>query len=426
MQYLSYINKTPLLNKLAFYALLGSGVFVIILWSPHVLGKRISYWDKILIFILPWGMIWLAYAWRVLTDRDHRLEIILMVSIITFGVINAFLSDNVSGSTPQMRDFLVTGVFALWASMFLLTGQYRRQVFDWCCCICLAIIVPVEVIWWLMRDVNLDSFFHIFTLHPIPLGTLIILLSPGPIHLVFSKNFKVRIVGLLLVLLVGMLIFFTHKRSTWLAVAAMVAVAMIVLARRRKYLIATLLIVTTLVFSVQGWRLYTRLNPNVPRYASILQRVELYNFALHIWETHPFMGMGLRPMTHARYLKDYHQLNKNLTDFPQSVAKLQTFDNMLLTAFVEFGSLMTLAYLGLVIVILVRYIRALRSSPGAAVTDWYRLLVIVGLAIHSMSYDSLLFPPVNWLFHVQLGIMAAYYSSNKAIGSVSRQAKVMT
>jgi O-antigen ligase len=224
-------------------------------------------------------------------------------------------------------------------------------------------------------------------------------------------------VGWLLVFLGIILIYFTHKRGTWLALAAMLVVGMSVLARRRKYLIVAMLTVLALLFTIQARRLYARLDPNVPRYASILQRVELYNFALHIWATHPFMGTGLRPLTHAQYLKDYKQLDQNLTDFPQSVAKLQTLDNMVLTAFVELGSLMTLTYLGLVIFILARYVRTLWSSPESSTIDWYRLLVILGFAVHSMTYDSLLFPPVNWLFHVQLGVMAAYYTSNKAIDS---------
>jgi O-antigen ligase len=230
-----------------------------------------------------------------------------------------------------------------------------------------------------------------------------------------------KLFGLLLVFSSLMLIFITHKRSTWLAMAAMLVVGILYLARRRRYLLVTLFVVMTLILSVQAKRMYARLDPNIPHYASILQRVELYNFALHIWETHPFLGMGLRPMTHAKYLKGYHQLNKNLTDFPQSVTKLQTFDNLILTGFVELGSLMTLSYLGLILFIVARYIRALRSSPATGVADWYRLLVLFGLAIHSMSYDSLLFPPVNWLFHVQLGIMAGYYASTRVSGSVSRQ-----
>lgn len=424
MKYLPHIIKPSLLNQLAFYALLGSGAFVILLWSPNILGKKLGYWTRIYIFIFPWMMACLSYSWQMIINKELRLEIILIVSIIILGALNATLSDVVSRSTSHMRIFLVTGIFPLWASMFLFTGQRRRQIFDWCCCICLAIILPVEVIWWLIRDINHDEVFNIFTLHPIPLGTLIILLSPGPLLLFVSKNFKIKMLGLLLVFSSLLLIFITHKRSTWVAVAAMLVMAILYLARRRRSLLVALLLVMTLILSLQAKRMYARLDPNIPRYASVLQRVELYNFALHIWETHPFMGMGLRPLTHAKYLKDYHQLNKNLLDFPQSVAKLQTLDNMVLTAFVELGSLMTLSYAVLVILIMTRYVRALRSSPESSTIDWYRLLIMVGLALHSMSYDSLLFPPVNWVFHVQLGIMAGFYTSHMAFSSVSRPTQV--
>jgi len=323
-----------------------------------------------------------------------------------------------------MRIFLVSGIFALWTSMFLLTGQHRRQVFDWLCCACLAVILPVEIIWWLIRDPNHDSVFNIFILHPIPLGTLIILLSPGPIHLIASKNHQLKFFGLLLVVASLMVIFIADKRGTWLTVAAMLAIAILYLVRKRRYLLVTLLVVMTLILSVQARRIYTRLDPGVSRYVSVLQRLELYNFALHIWKTHPFLGIGLRPLTHANYLKDYHQSNKDLVDFRQGVTKLQTLDNMILTALVEFGSLMTLAYLALILLILGRYIRALRSSPTSTTIDWYRMLAVLALALHSLSYDALLFPPVNWLFHVQLGIMAGYSAADEALDSIPTEAPV--
>jgi hypothetical protein len=75
---------------------------------------------------------------------------------------------------------------------------------------------------------------------------------------------------------------------------------------------------------------------------------------------------------------------------------------------VELGTIMTLFYLGLVILILSKYCRRLRSWPESSPLDWYRVLIVLGFAIHSLTYDSLLFPPLNWLFHVQVGIMAGY------------------
>ena len=416
MKYLSHIRKSPLLNQFAFYSLLGSGAYIILLWSPNILGKHVGFWTQIVIYLLPWLMLWLAYSWQVVTEREHRLEIILTVSIIILGVVNTSLSDSVSKSIDSMRTFLLTGLFAFWASMFLVNDQHRRQVFDWFCAGALGIILLVEMIVYVVRGQYGPGVFEVFVLHLIPLGTLIILLSSGPVRLIVSKNSTAKLLGWLLVLLGGILIFLTHKRGTWLALAAMLAIWMLYLVRSRRYLVIVICLVIALILPLEAQRRFARLDPNIGHDVTILHRLELYNFALHVWKTHPFMGIGLRSFTHDKYLSDYHPRNQELHGFPQAVATIQTFDNMLVTATVELGSLMTLLYLGLVMGIVVKYCRKLWSSPESSPLDWYRVLVLLGFAIHSLTYDSLLFPSLNWLFHVQVGIMAGYHASKNAPG----------
>lgn len=402
------MDKQSFLNQLAFYSLLGSGTFIILLWSPNVLGEHFGRWTKVIIYGFPWLMLCLTYRQQVFNDREHRLEIILIISIILLGIVNVFLSDSVSNSLAPMRTFLLTGIFALWVAMFLLTGQHRRAVFDWLCCGFLAIIVSTEIIMWLIRGQYGTGVFQIFTNHPIPLGTLLILLSPGPMHLLISRKPRFKLAGGLLLLASAFLIFLTHKRGTWIAAAAMLALGMIYLARRHKYLVISMVLAMVLILPLQAKRLIDRLNPKVAHDVSILDRLEFYNFAFHIWKIHPFMGTGLRSFSQDRYLHDYHVHNKALHNFPQAVTTLHTFDNMLLTGFVELGTVMTLLYFGLVIFIAGRFGRRLWSGPESSSLGWYRLLVLLGFAIHSLSYDSLIFPPVNWVFHMQLGLMAGY------------------
>jgi O-antigen ligase len=416
MKYLSHIRQSPLLNQFAFYSLLGSGAYIILLWSPHILGKHVGFWTQIVIYLFPWLMLWLVFSWQVVTQREHRLEIILMVSIIILGIVNTALSDSVSKSIDSMRTFLLTGIFALWASMFLVYGQRRRQMFDWFCAGALGVILPVEIFLWLVRGNFGPAAFEVFTLHPIPLGTLIILLSPGPVRLIGSKNPTIKLLGWLLVLLGLALIFYTHKRGTKLALAAMLAVGMLYHGRRLRHLALAGFLALALILAFQGPRLFARLDPKIQAHSTIRHRLELQYFAWHIWLKHPVMGIGLRPFTHEHYLSDYQQHNQNLDTFPQAVASLQTLDNLFLTGLVELGTAMTLLYVGLVLVILVKYGRRLRSGPESSPLDWYRALVLLGFAIHSLTYDSLLFPPLNWLFHVQVGIMAGYHASETAPG----------
>jgi O-antigen ligase len=416
MKYLSYVRNSSLLHQLAFYSLLISSAFIIFLWSPNVLGKHFSSRAKIIIYLFPWLTLWLAYSWQVVTNREHRLEIILIVSIIIIGIVNIYCSNSPNKSLKAMRIFLLTGIFPLWTAMFLLTDQRRRNGFDGLCCGALAVIASVEIITWLVQGNSGPKVWQVFILHAIPLGTLIILLSPGPIRLLVSKNSQAKLLGGLTILSGVLLIYLTHKRGTWVALAAMLAVGMIYLVRRHRYLIVTLLLVFALILSLQARRQLARLDPNIPRHVSVLHRLELYNFALHVWKAHPIMGIGLRSFTLDQYLHDYQLHNKNLHNFSQAVASLHTLDNMLLTATVELGSLMTLLYLGLILVIIIGYGRKLWAAPESPTLEWYRMLVLLGFAIHSLSYDSLLFPPVNWVFHVQLGIMAGYHASEKRRG----------
>ena len=67
MKYLSHICQPLLINQLAFYSLLGSGAYIILLWSPNILGTHLSFWTQVVIFIFPWLMLWLAYSWQVIT-----------------------------------------------------------------------------------------------------------------------------------------------------------------------------------------------------------------------------------------------------------------------------------------------------------------------------------------------------------------------
>jgi O-antigen ligase len=415
MKYLLAKLNVSLLNQLAFYSLLVSGAFIILLWSPNVLGKYLNHWGKIIIYIFPWLMICLVYSKKVFKLKALRLEIILIVSIIILGVVNTSLSDSVFKSIPQMRTFLLTGILALWVSMFLLTDRHRRQVFDWFCCACLAIIVPVELIHWALRGSHGHEVFSVFSLNPIPLGTLIILLSSGLFPLLFSPHLRVKVGGWLLTFLGGALILLTTKRGTLLALVAMLLGWMLFRGHRLRYLAGALLLAVGLVVFTQGPRLVRRLNPNILPQFSILFRLESYPFALHVWEKHPIMGIGLRTFTHQRYLSDYQQYFVKIKQFPHFVAELQTFDNMILTGFVELGTVMTVLYLGLVILIVIKYYRTLRFFPDSTAIDWYRLLILLGFTINSMIYDSLLFPPINWLFHVQLGIMAGYYFSQRPL-----------
>lgn len=394
------------LNRLAFGSLLASGAFVILLAYHRSLSPRFSDWIRTLIYLLPWLMLWPLYSFEVITNKARRIEIALMGSIIILGILNVVFSANPPKSYEAMKLLLLTGVLPLWTSMFLLTGRRRRDEFGVFCCCCLVIVAPAEIINYLAGGCGDPGSINLFTINPIPTGTLMILLSLGPLYCLLSESKKVKFVGFLLLVSDLAIIWITQKRGTWIALGVMVLVLITYWRSKFKYYVVPLLLAVFFMVSCRVGHNYQSLDATIPSHLSILHRLEMCPFALHIFTSHPFLGIGLRPYIHEKYLVDYAQHNKDLPNFEATVKMLQTFDNMLITGFVEQGSLMTLAYLALIAVIIIKYCRKTRPCLSSRAADFLILLPLLGFAVHSLTYDSLMFPQINWLFHVELGMLA--------------------
>lgn len=407
MSSITKVTSLGSLDRLAFWSFLASGAFIVLFSSPDLLGLSYNSPVHLLFYLLPWVLLWPVYSFKVIKDETRRPAIMLIGAILILGILNVILSDDPHKSYGAMRIFLLTGVLALWTSMFLLTGARRRELFAWFCCGCLAVITSAAIITYLLKGSIFTALF-IFGRNPIPLGTLVILLLPGPLHLWFSGSSRLKIAAGALLALSGLLIWLAQKRGAFLAVAPMVLVWVIYRRSRLVYPVVALLLAVGLMKSHKILSPYQALNPEIPSQHSVLYRLELYPFAWHIYKQHPLLGIGIRPYTHDKYLDDYQQYHLDINYFAPTVRSLQTFDNMLVTAFVELGTLMTLAYLGLISYILVGYWRRLRPWTESRGEDFALLLPLLGWAVHSLTYDSLLFPTVNWLFHAQLGLLAGF------------------
>jgi O-antigen ligase len=292
--------------------------------------------------------------------------------------------------------------------MFLFTDQRRRNEFGVFCCCCLVIVAPAEIINYLAKGWGDPASINLFTINPIPTGTLVILLSLGPLYCLLSESSKIKIVGYILLIFGLALICMSQKRGAWISLGVMVLVGITYWRSKFKYYVLALLLAVLLFISFRVWHNYKSLDANIPSHMSILYRLEMYPFALHIFTSHPLLGIGLRPYMHEQYLADYQQHNIAIMDFGENVKILQTFDNMLVTGFVEMGSLMTLAYLTLIALIIIKYCRKVRPCLSSRAADFLILLPLLGFGVHSLTYDSLMFPQINSLFHVELGILAGY------------------
>ncbi len=388
---------------------LASGTFILLFSCNSLSGNRLNAGLTTFIYIIPWLLLWPLYSLDVVVNKARRVEIILIAAIIILAIINVIFSDNPSRSYESMKPFILTGVLSLWTSMLLFTNQRARNIFAVFCCCCWGIIIPGQLILYLTRWISNENLVNIFTRNPIPTGTLVLLLAVGPMHCLFSPSVRVKIFGWLSLALGLPVLFLAGKRGVWLALGAMLLAWLVYWRNRYKYYVLAFCLAVCLIFiSVRVWPEYRILDPKKETHFTILSRMELYPFALHVFKAHPLFGTGLRPYSHEKYLVDYHQRHPELKEFGELVRNLQTFDNMLVTSFVELGSLLTFAYLTLIAFILAKYYQHLKPLAKAPPEDFCRLLPLIGLAVHALTYDPLVFPPLNWLFHVQLGILAGF------------------
>jgi O-antigen ligase len=393
-------------DRPAFWAFLGSGTFIILIYAPLFLRKPLSFPIIVFIYLLPWVLVWGAYSFDVIKDRAYRIEIILMVAIIILGIVNVLLSDDINKSSLAMRSFLLSGIVPLWTSIFLLANRKNMAIFYYFCCLCIAVVGFGEFINFFNKG---GGFFFMY--HAIPLGTLIILLSMGPLNLLSSDSNKIKMAGVVLLTVGLILIVITRKRGSILAVVIM-SIAWIYRRYIKSLSFVVALILTIALLIPIGWTVCYSLNKNIPSHSSILQRLELYPFSIHVYKKHLLFGIGLQSYSYQKYLKDYEQKNQEITDFSYVVKNLQKLENMFLTAFVELGTIMTLVYLGLIIYIILKYCRHALPFSLNHKKEFVLLLPLIGLTVHSLTYDSLLWPQINWLFHVQLGILAGYEKNN--------------
>jgi len=286
--------------------------------------------------------------------------------------------------------------------MFIITDDRSRNIIYYLSCVLLFVIAIIEIANYIIAGSKLLSMNH-----PIPLGTLVILLMVGPLFMLVSGQKRMKLFSIFLLIMGLILLIIANKRGIYLAIAGM-TLAWIFYRYIRSSIYAIIILLICLTLMAVGWNYHKLLDKNIPYHNSILHRLELYPFSLHIYQKHPLLGTGLRAFSHESYLTDYQVHNKSLDTFKQTAIKLQTFDNMILTGLVELGSIMTICYLGLILYIIVRYCRITQPFALNHQKEFVLLLPLLGLAIHSMTYDSLLFPQINWLFHVQLGILAGF------------------
>ena len=245
--------------------------------------------------------------------------------------------------------------------------------------------------------------------NPIPAGSLLILLSIGPLILAAQAERRWQKLSWVFCLLAGIvLIILIGQRGPILALIVMTFIGVI---RYRKG--AWVLIPVALMSVGVGYQFEdsvpARFKKQFLNQETVLVRMEFYSIVLDVVREKPIFGLGFNSSLSRFIPYDYESkthLQHGRGSFYSMTKGFQVFDNILLSFLGEMGGLFTLAYIGLLVYLLKNMYRSGKTNFNSQIHVSLLLIVMSGFLVHSMTFDSLKYPHLNWIFHSLLGLMA--------------------
>ena len=394
----------------AFFSFCLSTVFMIF-YSISAVQIWPHPWNRISILTACFIPMLMVLVWKIpewIYSKEFKKELVFILVIFILGILNIVFSENRAISLKVMTLFLVTGIGIFGVANCVMCTKFRQKFFLWLCWACLLALCVYGILEYINnKTINLLSF------NPIPAGSLLILLIVGPLLLFPASSKWLCLLQLLSVVFGIAVIVMIGKRGPILGLLGMVFLFPAMLPRRKAVwaipLIAVILIGT-------GYKMQNYLPSSLTRSLigdiSLLYRMENYPFTGYVIQKRPVFGIGLHsPLNN--YLKNYKPKIVRDESYLRYIKGKKTFENIILCGFVEMGSLFSLTYIALIIFLLRRIFLYVKKNPKEKMRAILFLTPLFGFFVHSMTFDSLIYPHLNWLFHSYLGMMANFevYSS---------------
>ena len=249
---------------------------------------------------------------------------------------------------------------------------------------------------------------QLFSENPIPAGSLLILLSVGPVLLLPHVEKCWRLPLTLLLVLGGVVILLIGQRGAILALLCMLVLGGLAKFKRFWIYPVFMVLLLGLGFSYKD-KLPNLYYNKLVNWESVFIRLEYYRIAYQVVKEKPVFGIGFNaPIVRfipPDYEAKYFRSDRGFS-FNSVVAGVQTFDNMALCFFAEAGSLFALTYIFLFGCLFKRSFRLVGIGFGARFYIFGIGAIVIGFAVQSLTFDSLRYPHLNWVFHSILGVLA--------------------
>ena len=226
-----------------------------------------------------------------------------MLIIFTLGAFNIVLSDNRDMSLQGMGLFLMSGLFTFGSIRLILDSREKQSLLLGFYGVAF-ILVCIFGFYEFFKGSRID----LFSGNPLPAGSLIILLSIGPMIKAQRSQTKKELIFWLASLFAGVaLLIFIGKKGPLVALLFM---AIFLAVFFLKAITKKIGIIIAIIMGAGCLTLIGRLNAlqkileHEKWASSIYLRLENYYYGFHIFKKHPFMGTGF-PSQIANYSHYY-------------------------------------------------------------------------------------------------------------------------
>jgi hypothetical protein len=342
-------------------------------------------------------------------SKKWPIEIKFVLTVIVLGLLNICFSENQFASFKGMGLFLMSGILVFSISYFLFSSKQSQKSFFYLCSFCFVILLVTGSFEFIQKINVPGGKIILFSSNSIPAGSLLILLSIGPLISAARAEKRWEIIFWYSCLFVGtLLIVLIAQRGPILALLVMIFVGALIYRKG-----TWILIVVVLALSGLGYQFRDKAplfyKNQILKIETVLVRMEFYYVVLDVIREKPIFGLGFNSSL-SRFIpldyepKIYSQHSKR--SFYSMTQGVRVFDNMLFTFLGEMGGLFTLAYIGLFVYVLKNINLRQNGNTNILTHASLTLIVIAGFFIHSLTFDSLKYPNLNWMFHSLLAMMA--------------------
>jgi len=327
-------------------------------------------------------------------------EIAVCLILGGFAVASTLYSVDRVSSGLRVFVLFTSGLGGFWCARILLCDSSGQERFQWLCLILLA----GAVVWGLIGYFTLGRPSYIFQAHEHPVNTVFLLLWVAPLGFIarggrlgFGLGLSALVISFVVICLSG------KMAAMWIPLLAAAIGAALKIRRGGRIaalcfgFVAVAVLLTMQYVPVRYWA----------SSSSVWFRAENYPFCLHIIEKHPVLGIGLWE-PREQYLDDYEIRYPGLSkeQFREMFATNRTPENTFLTFMTDLGLPFALLYMASLAYLLWALFGALRLKPPEPFMNPLVILIpIVAGVLYFQVYDGLMYPQVNWFFHVLLGMI---------------------